>query len=133
MTLEELAAIEARANAATDGPWKSWCYNENNPSYAVDAPRGASVASQVNREANGVFIAYCKQDIPALLAEVRRLQRLVSKETTQAAAVPLLVRQLDRERVAVDALLVALEEADRDWAGVVTAVAAIRASREPAL
>jgi hypothetical protein len=45
MTDEELDRIEARCNAATAGPWK-----------------------------DGEFIVAAREDIPALLAEVRRLR-----------------------------------------------------------
>jgi len=68
MTKQELNEIEARANAATDGPWMS-----------VDSFIGVEDAEdqaigETGRDKDAVFIAHARTDVPALIAEVRRLQ-----------------------------------------------------------
>lgn len=78
----DLEAIEARANAATDGPWK-WDYDPSN-----DGDRGElanvngvpAVLSAgwgecvVASDADAAFISHARTDIPVLIAEVRRLR-----------------------------------------------------------
>lgn len=83
----DLAAIEARANAATPGPW------QRDERYVVggeDIPGsrpGGEVIAQAQptlsawreyelsqRVANAEFIAHAREDVPALVAEVRRLR-----------------------------------------------------------
>ena len=74
MTPEELAAIEARANAATPGPWRRMEHSE-----VVDASDGTVIADVTEdiigkrRLTNLDFIAAARTDIPRLIAEVRRL------------------------------------------------------------
>lgn len=86
MNKAELDAIEARAQAATPGPWEDCpqlvgvygnkidgfqhlrianCHIPLNGIEYVDLP---------SARANAAFIAAARQDVPALLAEVRRLQ-----------------------------------------------------------
>lgn len=83
MTDEELAAIRARAEAATPGPWLadmteiwsdsreyfSWLPHDR-PYLSEDHPYSHSDQGNLDTE----FIAHARQDIPALLAEVERLQ-----------------------------------------------------------
>lgn len=82
MTID-LDAIEARANAATQGPWK--CGRERDDvglivhanvylSETVIAPPDSTYCPQRDSE----FIAHSRTDIPALIAEVRRLRELTS-------------------------------------------------------
>lgn len=85
----ELAAIERRAAAASPAPWKSWIegrdflagstFIELNDAdgdqvdlyLSVDGPHGLSaVASDADHD----FIAHARQDIPRLIAEIRRLR-----------------------------------------------------------
>jgi len=96
MTDEQLAAIEAREQAAPVGPWRTYpnpmrsdgvFVGQDRPPTAyrgvMDAsgapimtavPDGAwSIRSQIEH-APGEFIAHACQDIPDLIAEVRRLQ-----------------------------------------------------------
>lgn len=69
----DLEAIEARCEAATEGPWEhqSWgdsdydVVTETDPSVSVCRPRLGG---------DSVFIAHAREDIPALVAEVRRLR-----------------------------------------------------------
>lgn len=90
MTDEQLAAIRARCEAATPGPWEP---GRQSP-YTLRFPIHQSVeARKVNplgwqracicREArmgDTAFIAHARQDVPALLAEVERLRGLLSSE-----------------------------------------------------
>lgn len=75
LTEADLAEMEARASAATPGPWKSFVEGRDHTSGSsfiqtdgedIDLP-GASVADQD-------FIAHARQDVPRLVAEVRRLR-----------------------------------------------------------
>jgi hypothetical protein len=76
LTDDDLAAIEARCAAATPGPWKAWI--EGRDHFAGD-----SIITTANDdmyvspplEADLDFIAAARQDVPRLLAEVRRLRR----------------------------------------------------------
>jgi hypothetical protein len=77
LTHEELAAIAARAEAATPGPWKSEMGN-----VYPDSPEGEvqldymAVAYDITREDNdGPFIAHARTDIPRLLATIERLRK----------------------------------------------------------
>ena len=82
MTEEELVRIEELANAARSGPWKSYIegrdhesgsnfimIGEGNSRHDDDLElHGATHADQD-------FIASARQDIPALLNEIKRLRR----------------------------------------------------------
>jgi len=82
MTEQELAAIEARCNAATPGPWNR-AYHGN--MIIVESPNSIVVNADdkefgtglqyggIKGETDGDFIANSRTDVPALLAEVRRL------------------------------------------------------------
>lgn len=67
MKPEQLAEIEARANAATDGPWVLGS-SGNVPDISYYGSGWAGVTKDEK------FIAHSRTDIPALIAEVRRLQ-----------------------------------------------------------
>ena len=102
MTDDELQAIEARASAATPGPWRSddqvvgWM-GGTQPGVAVrnqdgnvrDAVamvvdmRAAEISGSLRPIEDAAFIAAARMDVPALVAEVRRLRALI------AEAVPL--------------------------------------------
>ncbi len=78
MTEAELAAIEARANAAQRGPWRP---DIDGPGmvYAgalnLDDPMSFLIAlCWQDTGGNADFIAHARTDIPALIAEVRRLR-----------------------------------------------------------
>lgn len=74
MTDEQLAEIEARANAATPGPWvqsqrDTWMvYRDGGGTPEVDVGGGYDTKENAN------FIAHARSDVPALVAEVRRLR-----------------------------------------------------------
>ena len=95
MTAKRRAAIKARADAATPGPWvankyasgvdlgykpdheRTWGYGCDND-FVCDLNDGEyhEYCSQDEQRANAEFIAAARQDIPDLLAEVERWQRV---------------------------------------------------------
>ncbi len=94
MTDEELKAIEARANEATEGPWdfdkdqsdwvrtrfvKTFPPGQGAPieSFGVCAPLWFNTPDECRR--NGTFIAHARTDVPALVAEVRRQRQLLGE------------------------------------------------------
>lgn len=64
---EQLNAIKERAAKATPGPWK---YNRHNEILTSNGARLAQTVTGLDAE----FITSCRQDIPALVAEVERLK-----------------------------------------------------------
>lgn len=101
---EELAAIKARADAATLGPWIAVNRPYGNPRHRVGRPRrrlqadsrygrGPVVEPLLNcrssdeEEAalNAEFVAHAREDVPRLLAEIVRLRR---ENALLSAAVP---------------------------------------------
>jgi hypothetical protein len=70
MTDEELTGIEARANAATPGPWEA--QHSYDDCWWLGGPEanGPDMLPQGDAE----FIAHARADVPALVAEVRRLR-----------------------------------------------------------
>jgi hypothetical protein len=94
VTLEELDAIEARANAATPGPWISkhvkTVYTNGEVEHQVRSRENGKHVAQIRFRASGdgtigsdiedrdvEFIAHARSDVPALVAEVRRLRDLM--------------------------------------------------------
>lgn len=105
----DLDAIEARANAATPGPWQTMSnrstlvHVETQPGFAHAA--GIPVCSiPKKRAADAAFIADARADVVALVAEVRRLR----------AASPPIVET--GERMQRDARPLAGETFEQAWA-----------------
>jgi hypothetical protein len=79
MTENDLREIETRCNRATKGPWQSFVEGRDQTSGSSFIRTGGlddielTGASDEDQD----FIAHARQDIPALLAEVRRLRMLV--------------------------------------------------------
>lgn len=78
---EELAAIAARANAATPGPWyfvpvqaDADRRDQVAPAVLLSASEDLEICSTSWLDEDGAFIAAARQDVPALLAEVQRLR-----------------------------------------------------------
>ncbi len=69
MTPAELDAIEARAKGATLGPWEQ---ADDFYVIAPAAPADSPVTGEI-QPVNAAFIAAARTDVPALVAEVRRL------------------------------------------------------------
>jgi hypothetical protein len=75
LTSQQLDDIDARHKAATPGPWKrSEDYSD------ILAPDGSQLASYW-LAGDGEFIAHARQDVPALVAEIRRLQAALDEMT----------------------------------------------------
>ena len=81
----EFAAIEARANAATQGPWavERWEDFAGKPSYYVDgALRWREHLNTLSCEGDkdtAEFIAHAREDVPALLAAVRERDNTIAR------------------------------------------------------
>jgi hypothetical protein len=74
MTDLDLDAIEARAAAATDGPWE---VHPDDADLVWLPGRGYFLCEMLTAaETNGSFIAHARTDVPALVAEVRRLRAI---------------------------------------------------------
>lgn len=91
MTQERLDAIQARVDGATGGPWG--CYGDGahevfDAGEYSDGDRGEVVAAVIDKLSDAVFIAEAREDIPALLAEVKRLRALttVDEDMVERAA-----------------------------------------------
>lgn len=92
----ELDAIEARANAATPGPWTT-----ERPTKTYEGFRcGVTIAATYGRQciyadppggqapaADQRFIAAARADVPALVAEVRRLRDKLARLDELLAAI----------------------------------------------
>lgn len=81
MDEQRLAEIEARANAATPGPWRTEAAGID--SYIVSDTDlifgGEHHEGYIDPEdPNAVFTAHAREDIPALVAEVRRLREVLA-------------------------------------------------------
>jgi hypothetical protein len=81
MTDEELDEIERRCAAARPGPWTSYVEGRDHTSGSNfvmvgndDEGRGEDIELTGATVADQDFIANARQDIPRLLAEVRRLR-----------------------------------------------------------
>ena len=85
----DLEAIEARAKAATRGPWyeEGWFTENEDGDYVEIEP------------ADAAFTAHAREDIPALLAEVKRLN--AENEAMQSIARH--AEELDEQLAAVTA------------------------------
>jgi hypothetical protein len=93
LTDQQLDDIEARAAAATRGPWRQDDFAE------IKSPDGDTIADYwepTHTSRNGEFITRAREDVPALLAEIRRL-RAANAELAQAI-------RLTREYVGEDLL-----------------------------
>jgi hypothetical protein len=115
MSDDELAAIEARANAATPGPWREvaesgdwWIEHTNDDTreweYVCSAGLIDPQAGPWKRQEDIDFVVAARTDIPALVAEVRRL-----REIERAV--------LDLERLIADTLGILIDQVDYDDQG----------------
>lgn len=77
ITEEELQEIEARCNATTPGPWVSWVEGRDHLSgdHFIQT-KGEDIYLSGATIADQDFMANAHQDIPRLIAEIRRLRRL---------------------------------------------------------
>jgi hypothetical protein len=73
LTPEALDTIEARTNAATEGPWRSVCDGVSDYHWI----KGGNLYRDgitVDIHEDAEFIAHAREDIPALVVELRRLR-----------------------------------------------------------
>lgn len=91
LTESELAAIEARAAAALPGPWEASIegrdhdsgddvivtggHDNNAPDMYITLSYWGPEPVRIPEPADWDFIAHARQDVPRLVAEVRRLRR----------------------------------------------------------
>jgi hypothetical protein len=82
---DDLAAVGARATAASPGPWRSFIEGRDHTSGSDfirtgrEASRGNDIELSGATKADQEFIARARQDVPRLLAEVDRLRRLLQR------------------------------------------------------
>ena len=74
MTSKELDAIQARADAATPGTWNAGGDNMARSINGNDPVKPVAWLTVWNDRPNADFIAHAREDVPALVAEVRRLR-----------------------------------------------------------
>ena len=85
LTKAELNEIQARCEAASPGPWKAFIEgrdHESGSSFIMTgegASRGKDIEMSGATPADYDFIAHARQDVPQLLAEIARLQRLLGE------------------------------------------------------
>ncbi len=93
LTDSELEAIEARAAAALPGPWRAFIEGRNHdsgsdfiqtggvddsaPDIYVTLSYHGSEPEDVPQPADWDFIAHAREDVPRLVAEVRRLRQTI--------------------------------------------------------
>ena len=80
MTEQELAEIEARANAAKEGPWQIQRDSTGAPCEVIHLSGSgiyAFVTSIPKTQGDIEFVAHAREDVPALIAEVRRLRNVM--------------------------------------------------------
>lgn len=124
MTDLDLNAIQARADAATPGPWliadttdptSDW-YDEFDGPMVVDDDSRPGFYSAIAKDfcqgaddgvSDAVFVAHARTDVPALLAEVRHLRAAVARAEQDRDRAAM---QRDNAEAAVEALT---EERDR--------------------
>lgn len=102
MTDEELAEIEGRANNATPGPWwverpHTWkpqpyrtlddfiAYSPFGEQGRSDPAHIFDLMEKYDVDTDYEFIAHARTDIPALIAEIRRLRRRAGRESEAGA------------------------------------------------
>lgn len=95
MTELDLDAIKARADAASAGPWTA------ERDGLVWAPRLGDPVSGSTEMEDAEFIAAARADVPALVAEVERLQRLLGEPFPTSDAYESLHQALADERAEV--------------------------------
>jgi hypothetical protein len=81
-----LEEIEARCSACVPGPWTSYVEGRDHTSGSsfiktgtVDGRRGEDIELFGVTEKEQDFIAHARQDIPLLVAEVRRLKGILGR------------------------------------------------------
>jgi hypothetical protein len=88
LTLEDLQEMEIRCEAARPGPWRSYVERRDHLSGSSFIMVGAGPSRDDedlylsgNTDADQDFIAAARQDVPRLIAEVRRLRTMLGLPT----------------------------------------------------
>ena len=71
LTDAELAAMEARANAATEGDWRVVRRTPVMGAFDIEYSRGSPFFANTETLADADFIASARSDVPRLLAELK--------------------------------------------------------------
>lgn len=137
LTPEQVAAIAARADAATAGPWRSHdCADEDSPwcgIWVVDMPYNGQYSPRISFGdmenttgqdlRNADFTAAARTDVPALVASHEALRATVEalRESLQESCARLAVRDAECRRAeqqvaALRATVEALKKRIEDWA-----------------
>ncbi|MCB9528623.1 MAG: hypothetical protein R3F65_16145 [bacterium] len=78
MTSAALDAIERRCEAATAGPWVAWVEGRDHTSGSDFVQTAEQDIEMIGATpADHDFIAHAREDVPRLVAEVRRLRALL--------------------------------------------------------
>ena len=83
--MNRLDKIEARANAATEGPWMGIRYPDGFLGRVIGG-NGFGVAEDFPDDADAEFIAHARTDVPALVAALRAVLNLHFKAQPIPAA-----------------------------------------------
>jgi hypothetical protein len=87
MTEQELQEIEQRAAAATPGPWRKGIGNSSRE-VCSQWPAPCHLIVEGYNSDDLKFCAHAREDIPALVAEVRRLRAALEEIREKAGLVP---------------------------------------------
>ena len=86
MTSLDLAAIRQRVEKATEGPWNTgFDYEKNDPTVLTPGHLEHTIDYTLTEgglehgKADAEFIAHAREDIPALLAEIDRLNATIQR------------------------------------------------------
>lgn len=88
MSKVDLDAIEARAKAATPGPWKQgghydgeWFdFGKNSGYVRLSDGHEISVAQKAGKYDDAEFIAHARQDVEDMAREIRKLRAILDSE-----------------------------------------------------
>lgn len=102
----DLAAIEARAGAATPGPWSAadehglmegatpaWCVSRDMTTGKWMSDICYVESGVTFEEPDAEFIAAARADVPALVAEVERLREIVNAQKAATSEIRTLIRR----------------------------------------
>lgn len=114
-----LQVIEERCRKATAGPWKSFIEGRDFTSGSSFIQTGGEDIELAGAtEADQDFIAACRQDVPLMLEEIRRLRKIVEEQKpkpvprrTERAELTVLCLIQDAERVLLQ------NRVKNDWKG----------------
>lgn len=73
--MDDLAVIRARAEAATDGIWRSEAINSSSDCYAVRIPNKQGYAEM--KKADAEFVAHARADLLGVITLAQRQQELL--------------------------------------------------------